>query len=1012
MKLFKKLAAGLSLLFWAFTATPSLAQVTVIDIIPASQSDENFNNTEPFVSVDPAAPLTIAASAFMTVSGPSTFGGLFVSYDGGNTWGINNILPSAVGAYNTGDITMHHTNSGNLYAGILLGGAGYEEWILRTTDPSLSTPMTSIWQGTYTQDQPHTDARTVLGWYDPGKERYWIGDHHLGLMDQSADSMDAAVASAATSVFDLDPTSPALGDHWECRTRSAADGRVYAAYYRLLSSISGGQNRNVMVVRDDNWGNSATPFQSLNGANGVTVAASVPVSQDTSGGNGHEWICGDLYLAVNPNDSANVYLAWSDAVGSANTLHLQQSTNAGVTWQPDMLTINEARNGAVAVNSQGKVAFLYQQLVGTSPNWHWETHLRRLSGGTWDDTTLATFNVDGTNHYFSGQNRILGDYLGLVAAGKNFYGIFSSDNDPTNSTFPAGVSFLRNMTAPGVSPATLLGNDGVTPVTPSTDPFFFRTSEINPASDFYVRDWTDSPVSFDAGLEPSTHADFYSTSDVWNMRTDGPTAFNANNQPQYDDPQPMSLGPNYAFARVSRNVGGTSESVTVDFLYSDGGVGVNYVDAGSTVISFASSVTQQTLPNGVVWTLPSGASNHVCLAAQISTANDPLIQPGLAGHSPGWPNTDLWVINDNNKAQRNMQVFGLGSAGGSGAAYFIAHNQATQVRDMQVGVAVDPALYRSLKPAPVLSILGSAQPQTLTLKSSHDIITLKGMAPGENRWIEVSFHVVAGQKAVSVPVRFYELEKGVPVNGYAVDLRTLPVEEQIKRTLLQHAVVFNRLAETFPDVAAKDQALTAAKLARKTGIAEGDYRDFVKTNLAGIQGIVAGMTGKLKENEPFKLAIAQKKLELPTAGLNEALNDHLSLLNKLDALATMAQKEQGDTADILQMVQWGIETFRETPAFQGKAFTADILRKSEAFVRSFQARKAKDGDYPDLIKGLLPGLREAAAELPGGKDGLESALGELGQNSGSPKALEKAYRDYLLKLSDLTGSQDKTVASK
>ena len=148
MKRFLSLIAGLTLNLAALTTAPAIAQVSVVDIIPASQSDETFNNTEPFLSVDPTSPQTIAASAFMLVSAPSTLGGLFVSYDGGNSWGINNILPSAAGAYNTGDITLHHaTSSGNLYAGILHGGSGYEEWILRSTDPSLSTIMTSLWTG-------------------------------------------------------------------------------------------------------------------------------------------------------------------------------------------------------------------------------------------------------------------------------------------------------------------------------------------------------------------------------------------------------------------------------------------------------------------------------------------------------------------------------------------------------------------------------------------------------------------------------------------------------------------------------------------------------------------------------------------------------------------------------------------------------------------------------------------------------------------------------------------------
>ncbi len=976
-------------------AASVFGQISVVDMIPAAQSDETFNNTEPFISVNPNQPLTIGASAFASVSGPTSFGALFVSYDGGNTWGENNILPSSVGSYNTGDITFHYaTSTGNCYFGILWGPGYYNEKILRSTDPALNTPMTFLWEGSYTQDQPFTDARTVLGWYDPGKERFWIGDHDLGSMNEVEQSMDATASPAAVSVVTTDTSGATLTDNFQCRTRSSADGRIYTCYYRRLSAITNGYDMNVMMRRDDNWGQGATPFTDLNGAAGVTVAASVPVPVDFSSTYGNEIVCGELYLAVDPNDSSHVLISWLDSSAAEATLHLRESFSAGQTWAAsDLLTVSGAKNGEVAINSQGKIAYMYQILTGSSPNRHWQTHLRRYFGGTWDDTELSDFPAEGSNALFANQYRIIGDYAGMVAVGKNFYGVFSADNDPNNATFPAGVTYLRNRTAPGVMPATLFGSDGTTPVSVSIDPFFFKTTELNPSSDFYVRDWTDSYSSYDHGLEPSTRADFFSTSDVWNMRSSGPASFNASGQPNSQDPQPMAMGHNYAFARVSREASTTSESVTLDFLYSDGGVGVNYFDAGSTVVSIGAGVSQFTPASGFQWDLPSGASDHVCLAVQISTAADPFIPPGLSGHAPGWPNTDLWVINDNNKAQRNMQVLGYGGTSGAPglSAYFLAHNAATFTRDMVIGVAIDPSFKAGTGKPLFLKVLGGPRPQTFTT-GSHGTVTLVGMTPGENRWIEATLYPGKGQSG-SLPVHFYELVKDVPVNGYLVEAQAMSLPDLVRQNVLRQASVFNRLVQIAPEQ--KDRLADAVELAKNPAVANEDYLRYLKTRMAPVGESIKALVQKSSAGDPFGLEMARAQVEKSASNLPQALAAHLNLLNKLDAMETMVQKQEGDAADIPQMVQWGLETYRGSEALRDKVFSREVVRESQDYLSRFQTRKASVRDYPALVKALLPSLEQTAQALPDAKDKLEAALAEMKDNLDSAAHLEKAYRDFL-----------------
>lgn len=468
----------------ALTAADAGAQVRVVDMIPAAMSDETRINSEPYLTVNPANPLLIAATAFMATPAGSPNGPLLVSTDGGVTWVARNIIPSAPGSfYNTGDVTIRFNTAGTaLYGGILRAGTGNLE-IIRTTDMTLTTAMTTLNTPRAT-DQPYIYARTVTGAVDAGKDRLWVGNNEGAASPASAtidQSLDANIAAPTFTQVRIDADAPVGRDNYQVRTVSHADGHVYGAFYRRKGSISGGYNADVVVVRDDDWGKTVPPFVALVDAvttiSGENVVASTPVT-DTFGSSptlGNEWWGGDLYLTVDPADGAKVYISYSDSpTGAPRTLHLRRSSDHGQTWDPDILTTASAKNAAIAINSEGRIGYLYQQLAGTSPNRRWQTHLRRsLDGVTWDDVILADFPAEGAGS--PGGSRIVGDYLNMVAVGQDFYGVFSSYNDLGNASFPAGVTWLRNKTPAGAATPRFLGVDGVTTVAPSIDPFFFRT---------------------------------------------------------------------------------------------------------------------------------------------------------------------------------------------------------------------------------------------------------------------------------------------------------------------------------------------------------------------------------------------------------------------------------------------------------------------------------------------------------------------------------------------------------
>ena len=94
----------------------------VVNITPAALSGDRSQDAEPNLAVNPERPSEIVATAFT----PDPMGGplapIYVSTDGGQTWGLRSIVPGAAAGTGTGDISVGFASEGGaLYAGILSG---------------------------------------------------------------------------------------------------------------------------------------------------------------------------------------------------------------------------------------------------------------------------------------------------------------------------------------------------------------------------------------------------------------------------------------------------------------------------------------------------------------------------------------------------------------------------------------------------------------------------------------------------------------------------------------------------------------------------------------------------------------------------------------------------------------------------------------------------------------------------------------------------------------------------
>ncbi len=462
----------------------------IVNMMPNAQSNDIFFDSETNVAVNPANTNVIAGSAFTkNPTGATSSAPIYISSDGGTTWSLNNILPSGNGM--TGDVSVGFaTSSGNLYAGILRGGSSYRCMMLRTNTPTTSATMTTLVdRSTVTVDQPFVVATTINDASAIPRDRIYSGDNLYGSRKSAGGNGRTAevmvsndAGSAPPSGISnrlINPRTAFAQDMPAIRTAVHSSGVVYAAYYRWTSGASSPFTCDVMIARDDNFASGGSPFNNLNdGGDGlagqkVVTGRSVPAFGVSMGNN--RLVASNIAVAVNPNNSANVFIGWCDRVSTNDyTLHFRRSTNSGQGWgSSDWLTVTNATNPGIAVANNGKVALIYQQFTGSGSSARWETHLRTAgaSGSSFTDDILSSF-LD-TDLSASTISPSLGDYLEIQAVGNSFYGVFPASNRPVMSNFPHSVTFQRNA---DFASNQLRNVSNTANVAVSVDPFFFKIS--------------------------------------------------------------------------------------------------------------------------------------------------------------------------------------------------------------------------------------------------------------------------------------------------------------------------------------------------------------------------------------------------------------------------------------------------------------------------------------------------------------------------------------------------------
>ena len=218
---------------------------------------------------------------------------------------------------------------------------------------------------------------------------------------------------------------------------------VYAAFLarRSVSGTGTSQffNTDLVLVCDRSTGTAVRTFKALVDSDGkpgklAATGLHLPVTLSI----GQDRVGHDLAIATDPGNSNTVYVAWADLTNGLYTLHLRRYTTAP-TWSgtADLgPSRTNAKNPALAINSNGTVVFLYQQLTGSAGNQAWETRVESSANGYATPVMPVVLSKWKLNTPPMVYLPFLGDYTCVTALGKNFYGVFSASNYPDQANFP------------------------------------------------------------------------------------------------------------------------------------------------------------------------------------------------------------------------------------------------------------------------------------------------------------------------------------------------------------------------------------------------------------------------------------------------------------------------------------------------------------------------------------------------------------------------------------------------
>ena len=232
---------------------------------------------------------------------------------------------------------------------------------------------------------------------------------------------------------------------------------------------------NAMALREWSWVKSVNSGASFSA--GVTAATTTGYFAPLT--LGQERTSSDVAIAVDPNNSSHVIVAYGDAPGADGSgllqLHVVESIDGGLTWTSKLTTPAAVRSelAGLSILANGAIGLLYASYDPRTDELSQHFLTATNDFATIDESTLAT-ESNATPPHLPFPGPYLGDFFDVTSVGDTFYGTFSASNDDngTNALFP-GATFQRDFIGTPGTPSFQLVNLSGNPVDVSIDPLFF-----------------------------------------------------------------------------------------------------------------------------------------------------------------------------------------------------------------------------------------------------------------------------------------------------------------------------------------------------------------------------------------------------------------------------------------------------------------------------------------------------------------------------------------------------------
>ena len=447
--------------------------IRIIDVIPASDSAETGQNSEPSIAVNQVNTDQIIAGSFA-----ATTMSFFLTLDGGTTWSHYDDIDGQ-------DKSLAWKPDGSgFYAVAMTLNADFQTYAGTTSSTGFGAPTNTFAPANPDDlDQP---------WIRTGpSDHVYVSYNNLN-NSPAGDTASINVSTDGGHTFTptiIDDTGGAVGQDAPAVRLDVNGDRVYGIFTRWNTTVESDANgerfgSQVVVVRSDDGG--ADGFTALGtGGNGTVVANTNSVFADKVNKPltlGRERIAGgDSAIAIDPNNVDHVVVAYQSAPGANGSGLLQiivaESTNGGADWTTRYTTDSATRSAqpGLAILDNGAIGLLYDNFDPATSNL--SQHFLTTSNDftTTTDTVLATEQNTAAPFDF---HPYLGDFFDLHAIGNTFYGTFSAANadDGTHASF-LNLSLDRHYTGtPGAADFQLTDGSGHA-VSFSIDPYLFIDAE-------------------------------------------------------------------------------------------------------------------------------------------------------------------------------------------------------------------------------------------------------------------------------------------------------------------------------------------------------------------------------------------------------------------------------------------------------------------------------------------------------------------------------------------------------